>query len=141
VYKLKLRRAAIALVASTFLLVVAGCASAPVPRPDPPTATSTSTASPRPTASSRPTTPADDSGPSGSANGEAVLVSSGVYSYTVADGDALVAIAQRFGVCLDDITSPESEKTIYLHPSDLRIGQHLTVQRTDGNGIRTCLAL
>lgn len=71
-----------------------------------------------------------DAGSQPDATGVAVSRSNGDYSYTVASGDSISAIAYRFGLCNADIYDANS--WLDGHDDQLRVGQPLTIERVPG---------
>lgn len=84
--------------------------------------------------------PAVDHGAIAHADGSATAAGAGHYVYTVASGDTVFAIAERFHVCIADLYG--SNAGLAGHQSDLVVGQTLTIGRVKApdHGADACLS-
>ncbi|WP_172592237.1 LysM peptidoglycan-binding domain-containing protein [Subtercola boreus] len=71
--------------------------------------------------------PAADSGPDSFATGKATKVNLDAFTHTVAQGDTVLGIGGRFGVCYVDLYSANTN--LEGHAGDLEVGQSLKVVR------------
>jgi len=126
-----MRARAITIVATALLAAAAltSCSQSSPPDGETKTASAAPTRSASPTPEPTFTSAAADHGPQQAASGTATPIGD-AFTYTVASGDAVTGIANRFGLCVNDIYLANDG----IFGQELAVGQQLTIKRTPGPG-------